>query len=336
MKTIVRGELFRLLRSGAFFIAAAVLTAVLVCLALDYDGRFYYQTGYNGYGIVRYEAEDLPALIAGCEEQIAENERLLAGPLTESEREYLSEETAGLRTQRSVYRFLEKHEIAYADYQDFAGLRDQYGDNAISAFFTFCERLSAVLPLVFSVFAVWMIAWDWLRGTYKFLYSTQVPRKAIAAGRWLAWLAAAAGGSLLCCAAALCLGFLFGGGGGAVVFANASGAFALRLFGVFCLETADILFRTVAVGSLSFGLALLWKIPVFPLLPAAALAVAAPFAYAAAEVSPFLPVLLGGAPYGFLTGGTSVCPVCAALVWEAAAAVCLAVGGLRFVRRDLK
>ncbi|MGM9646472.1 MAG: hypothetical protein ACI3XS_07270 [Eubacteriales bacterium] len=337
MRAVMKGELFRLFKSRIFYILIAVLSAVLICLVKYYDNYFYYQNGYNGYDILRYELDELPEIISEHENLIAETERWLEGNLTTMERERLTEETETLRTQLNVYRYLYEHKIVYADYQDFAGMRNYYGDNAISAFTTICEQLNAILPFVFSLFAIWMIAWDYFCGTYKFLYSTQIPRRRIMSGRYVTWLIVSAVGVLLCCTAAACLGFLFGNGGGIVIFANVSGAFGLNHFGIFCLEFADIVFRTLAVGSMTFGLAMLWKNVLLPAFPSLMLCIATFFAYAVSEVSPLLSVLLGGIPYVFIVNGIpSLYILYVVFIGIAFALACLSIGIIHFTKKDLK
>lgn len=339
MKYMIKGELFRLAKCKVYIILFAVLAVIMVCLVWDYDNSFYYCTGYNGYGISKYEIEDLPDIIAEYKEELEECEAALADTQPAAvQREYLEELVDGLNTQINIYSYLYAHGIAYSDYQDFAGMFGNYGDNAISAFATFCGQLTAALPAVFSVLAIWIMAWDYFRGTYKFLYSTHTPRIKIAAGRYLTWLAVAAAGVLLCCIAALCLGYMFGSGGGIVIFANASVAFGLNTFGIFCLEFADILFRTLAIGTVSFGLSLLFRNVILPAIPPLAIIAGSLFTYVISEeVSPFLAVLAGGMPYTFIAEGTAVIYILyAALIGLAFAAVCLLCGGVRFVKRDLK
>ena len=339
MKSMIKGELFRLTKCKVYIILFAVLAVIMVFIVWDYDNSFYYQTAYNGYGISRYEIEDLPDIIAEYTEEIAECEAELADPqLIAAQREYLEETLDGLKTQLNVYNYLYKHGIAYSDYQDFAGMYNYYGDNAISAFATFGGELTAVLPVVFSFLAIWLMAWDYFRGTYKFLYSTQTPRKKIAAGRYVCWLIVTSAGVLLCCVAALCLGYMFGSGGGTVIFANASGAFGLNTFGVFCLEFADILFRTVVIGSVSFGLSLLFRNVILPAIPPLIMLTGSLFTFVIGEeVSPFLSVLMGGLPYTFIAECTRALYILyVVLIGLVFAAVCLLCGGFRFIKRDLK
>lgn len=337
MKTIIKGEFFRLLKSKIYFILLAILVIVIACLVYDYNNHFYYQNGYNGYGIVRYDIDELPQLISEYEQALVEDEGRLEGNLTTIERENLINEIDSLQTQLNVYRYLYAHKIPYDEYQDFAGMRNYYGDNAISAFATFCERLTAVLPFCFSIFAIWMIAWDYFRGTYKFLYSTETPRKKIIAGRYLTWLILSASCVLLICVAAMCLGFLFGGAGGIVIFANASGAFGLNTFGVFCFEFADILARTILIGSMSFGLSLLWRNVVFPILLSLIVFIASFFAYMSSEISTFLSVLLGGFPFAFIMGGMQTLYILySCMIFMALAIIFMVCGGIRFSKRDLR
>lgn len=337
MKAIIKGEFFRLFKSKSYFILFGIVAIIMICIVCDYNNQFYYQNGYNGYGIVRYDIDELPQLISEYEQALSEDERRLEGNLTTIERENLINQIDGIQTQLNVYRYLYEHDIPYNEYRDFAGMRNYYGDNAISAFTTFCERLTSVLPFCLSIFAIWMIAWDYFRGTYKFLYSTQTPRIKIMAGRYLTWLIISATCVLLVCTVAMCLGFLFGGAGGIVIFANASGAFGLNTFGIFCFEFVDILFRTLIIGSICFGFSLLVRNILIPVLPSAVMFIGSFFAYASSEISTFLSVLLGGFQFAFIMGGMQTLYILYAILMGVTFALaCLLCGTAGFLKRDLK
>lgn len=335
MKTMIGGELRRLFQLKTFYLLLAVIAGALALLSYMYGENFSYQSGYNGYGIVKYEMNDLPAWIKDCEERIDEDEKLLAEPITQTERERLEQEICSVKTQLNVYRYLWKNNITYGEYQDFAGIGGCYGDSALSSFVAFSHKLTAVLPFMFALFAVWLTEWDFFRGTYKFLYSSDVPRKRIVAARYLGWLVVAVCGVILSCSAAALIGFSYGSGKGAVFFANPSVAFRLNFFGLFLFETADILYRTVVFGSIGFALCLLTNNALLSVLPATGVFIGAFFI--PVFDAPFLSILVGGAPFAFLAEGATNFGLLAVLLSEAAVTILLAaVGVWRFVKRDFK
>lgn len=337
MRKLFSAEIRRLLKSGIFYVLAAVCAAVCAVLCVYYDGEFYYQTNYNGYGIVRYETEDIPSVLENLEEEAAECETALAGTLPEAQREYFEDILSDLKIQIQIYRYLYAHGIAWEDYQDFAGFHRYYGDSAISAFESFSELLTGILPLIFAIFSLYFTVRDMKNGAWKFLYASDTPRLKIMEARFLVWLAVSAAGTVLCCLVCAGLSFLFGGAEGTVIFATETIAFGTNYFGIICMETGSILFMTLVSGCVTFGVSLFTKSVLLSVIPAACFFTASFFTYALAETIPFFSVFFGGILQIFTAGGiTAPAAVSGVLAAASLAVLALSCGGLYFRHKDLK
>lgn len=176
---------------------------------------------------------------------------------------------------------------------------------------------------------------DFSSGTYKFIYSTSTSRKKIILTRYSMWIVMALGLTLITCGLMTGLSFMFGNAQGTVIFANLTTVFEMNFFELCLFETANILFRTILIGTVVFAVSLMAKNIVVPLTLNAAWCVGGYLTYIS-EV-PFLNVLINGFSYAFSVIGASTIYILYYFLSAIAVTLLIScIGIFIFLKRDFK
>ena len=337
---MIKAELRRLWKSG-IILALLLLTAILlIAEAVVFANQFDYSRKGSGYGIREYRSEtEVLELLDEARESLKEiEEKLSSGKLIEADKKYYSELAEELRVQINIYQYISETNLPYREYVDYLHIRQYREDNSFSAFTHFCADLSFFVPFIFALLAAIFMPWDFHKGTYKFLYSTSRKRLEILLPRFLTWLIVATLGAFLSSVFSALLAFLFGGAQGSVLFANLSTVFRANYIGVFFLETANILLRTLVAGVVVFGVGLMVRNIFVPLVVNAILCVGSYILYfTSIQLGVFTNTLLCGVTQIFIDfGATNIVLLYAILVQVGAMAVSSVLGVGIFLKRDLK
>lgn len=337
---MIKAELRRLWKSGIIPVLFLLTAILLVVEAIIFADQFDYSRKGSGYGIREYRSEtEVLELLDETRASLEEiEEKLNSGKLIEADEKYYMELAEELRVQINIYQYISDTDLPYEEYVDYLHIRQYREDNAFSAFTHFCADLSYFVPLIFAILAAIFMPWDFHKGTYRFLYSTSRKRLTIILPRFLTWLIVAFGGTLISCSTAALIAFLFGGARGAILFANLSGVFRTNYIGVFFLETANVLLRTLVVGVIVFGIGLMVRNIFVPLAADALLCISSYVLYFAnIQSSAFIDTLLCGVTQLFIDfGATNILLLYALLIQVGAMTIFSLIGALIFLKRDLK
>lgn len=337
---MIKAELRRLWKSGIIPALILLIAILLVVETVVFADQFDYSRKGSGYGIRDYRSEtEALELLDEARESLKEIEsKLSSGKLIEADEKYYSELAEELRVQINIYQYISETDLSYEEYVDYLHIRQYREDNAFSAFTHFCADLSFFVPFIFALLAAIFMPWDFHKGTYKFLYSTSRKRFEILLPRFLTWLIVATLGAFLSSVFAALLAFLFGDAQGSVLFANLSTVFRANYIGVFFLETANILLRTLVAGVAIFGIGLMVRNIFVPLVANAILCIGSYILYfTSIQSGVFMDTLLCGVTQVFIDfGATNILLLYVLLIYIGAMALSSVLGVGIFLKRDLK
>ncbi|MCD7729243.1 MAG: hypothetical protein LUI60_04955 [Clostridia bacterium] len=259
-------EFKKIFKTGIMPAIIAVLAVLIILLCVGFAQTFTFGNRYRAYGISEYQSqEELLALITETEENIESLEYSLETDwLSDEDYTELENRIDRQKLRLNVYNYLYEKGISYSDYNDYGGIRAQTKDNAFCAFTWLMQICSFALPLAMGFAAAVLMPADFHSGTYKYLYSSSVPRKKFIWTRYLVWLACVAGISLIVCAACAFLGLMYGSASGVIVYATSSSAFGLNYIGTVALESLSALIKVLTYGTIVFGSSMLARNVVLP------------------------------------------------------------------------
>ncbi|MCD8372228.1 MAG: hypothetical protein LUD27_02875 [Clostridia bacterium] len=339
-------DLKKIFKTGLMPAIIVILAAMVVILCVNFAQTFDFGFHYRGYGISSYDdSEELYSLIEETEDNIESLEYSLETQnLTKKEEATLESRIDRLKMQLSVYNYLYENDVAYADYNDYSGIRAEKKDSAFAAFTWLMQICSFALPLAAGFVASVLMPTDFHSGTYKYLYASSTPRKKFIWTRYLVFLACAAGLSLTLSVACSLLGLMYGSASGVIVYATSSSAFGLNYLGTAALETASVLIKVLTYGTIVFGVSTLTKNVVLPIALNLGLGVGsvALSIYCSFGSYPFLYLISNGitGAYSFVgyttfSGANTPLILLSVLVLVLAAAAAFVAGYMRLNHRNL-
>ncbi len=266
-----KAEIIKLFKSKISYIFLFILFAFILYGVIDFNNNYTFTIYHSGYGIAKYDSkEQLLKFKTDAETIIVElEEELNDETLTEGQRDAIEDSIYEYNKRIRIYNYLIDNDISYTDYMDFTGTCLRAEDNAFSALYWIYDVLYYILPFVLSLFAIYIFSTDFHKGTYKFLYSTNVSRTKIIKNKYFVILFTSVIISLICFLASLIISLNFGSPQGKVIFVNNDSIFSLNYFSFYLLSSLDILFRTISLVSVIYGITLISKYAYIPLIFAA-------------------------------------------------------------------
>jgi len=263
-----KADIIKLFKSKFFYIILTILFAFIIYGVIDFNNNYNLSFTYSGYGITKYESkEDLLKFKQNQETIIIDlEEELNDTSLTRDEIKEIKESLSDHNIKIKICDYLIENDISYNEYMDFLGTCSKAIDNSFSAtYYIYCVLYYA-LPFVMSLLAIFLISYDFHKGTYKFLYSTNVSRTKVAKNKYVVLLFISTIVSIICFFTTMFISFNFGCTSGKVIFANNDSIFALNYLEFYLISSLDVLFRTILISSFIYGITLFFKYFYVPLI----------------------------------------------------------------------